>query len=255
MQTFDHLSGIYFSIGDADIYYQQIGNPNGNALILLHGGFGNITDLNPIIPAIDPSLRIIGIESRGQGKSTLGSSGLSYERLQQDVEIILKYLNVEEASILGVSDGGIVAYRLAAYSTLKINKLITIGARWHKSNVKETYQLLSTTTADSWKKKFPQTVELYERLNPLPDFNKLAHQLVQMWLDEASYPGDDVKNITAATLIIRGDNDPLTKRKFVTELADMIEHAILCNVPFAGHEAHKEQTMIVNNVIQQFLTS
>lgn len=253
MEIFNHHAGAYLSVEGADIYYEQTGNKNGKALVLLHGGFGNITDFNTVLPAIDPSLRIIGIDSRGQGKSTLGNTELSYERLQQDVETILTHLGIEEAGIFGISDGGIAAYRLAAYSRLKVNKLITIGARWHRSNVAETYERLSSVTADSWEKKFPQTVELYRQINPQPDFNKLAKQLVQMWLKEDSYPGDDVKNIKAHALIIRGDKDPLTTRKFVAELANLIDNASLCNLPFAGHEAHREQSSIINSIVRQFL--
>src|SRR5690348_12682836 len=99
MKIFDHHSGAYLSVEGADIYYEQTGNKNGKAFILLHGGFGNITDFNTILPTIDPSLRVIGIDSRGQGKSTLGNVELSYKRLQHDVEAILEYLGIGEAGI------------------------------------------------------------------------------------------------------------------------------------------------------------
>lgn len=210
-------------------------------------------DFNALLPAIDPSYNIVAIDSRGQGKSTLGSEGLSYERLQHDVEAVLRQLQVQEASILGISDGGIVAYRLAAYSGLTINKLATIGARWHRDNVAATYELLSGTTAASWKKKFPQTVELYERLNPEANFDLLAGKVVGMWLTEASYPGDDVKDIKAETLIIRGDKDPLTKRQFVARLADLVPNAHLSNVAFAGHEVYREQKEVLLQLLRQFL--
>lgn len=253
MKIFDHQSGSYVKVGDASIYYEQTGNPAGPSLLLLHGGFGTVEDFNPLIPALDPSFHIIGMDSRGHGKSTLGNTGLSYEHLQEDVESVLKQLNIKETSVFGISDGGVVAYRLAAYSSLEIDKLITIGARWHRSNVRETYDLLRGTTAESWKKKFPETVALYEQLNPEPDFDLLARNLVQMWLNEESYPDQDVSDIKAQTLIIRGDRDPLTKRQFVAQLADLIRNANLSNIAFAGHEAYREQAAIVTDVIRQFL--
>lgn len=253
MKAFDHQSGSYVTVGDADIYYERTGNVNGPALVLLHGGFGTIEDFNPLISAIDLSFNVIGIDSRGHGKSTLGTGELTYERLQQDVETILQHLKIEGTSVFGISDGGVVAYRLAAYSSVKINKLVTIGARWHRSNVTETYELLSGTTAESWKKKFPQTVEQYQQLNPEPDFDLLVRNLVAMWLNEASYPGEDVASIKASTLIIRGDKDPLTKRHFVASLADLIEDANLSNVAFAGHEVYREQGEAAIKLLQQFL--
>ena len=92
--TFDHHSGIHLDIDGARIYHEVTGNKNSPALLVLHGGFGNIEDFNPILPELDKEFRIVGIDSRGQGKSTLGPSGLTYERIQQDVERILEHLHI-----------------------------------------------------------------------------------------------------------------------------------------------------------------
>ncbi len=46
-------------------------------MISLHGGFGNIKDYNGIIPLLQNEYCIIGIDSRGKGKSTLGSNELT----------------------------------------------------------------------------------------------------------------------------------------------------------------------------------
>ncbi|MEJ7822655.1 MAG: alpha/beta hydrolase [Chitinophagaceae bacterium] len=110
MKSFNHNSGQYFSIDKAKIYYEEIGMPTQPILLLLHGGFGTIENFNPIIPDLFDKYRIIGIDSRGQGKSTTGNENLTYELLQNDVEALLHYLNIESLSIIGFSDGGIVAF-------------------------------------------------------------------------------------------------------------------------------------------------
>jgi pimeloyl-ACP methyl ester carboxylesterase len=81
--------------------------------LLLRGGFGNLEDFNTIISLASDAYRIIGIDSRGQEKSTLGNTILSYELLQSDIESLLKHLSIDELNIIGISYGGIVAYRLA----------------------------------------------------------------------------------------------------------------------------------------------
>src|SRR6478736_2774553 len=130
MNKFDHNSGKHLAIDEAKIYYEEMGNTDQPALLLLHGGFGNMEDLNAIIPKIEKEFHILGVDSRGQGKSTLGRKKLSYELIQSDIEQLLKHLGIQELNIIGFSDGGIVAYRLAVFSNLKINKLVTIGSRW-----------------------------------------------------------------------------------------------------------------------------
>jgi pimeloyl-ACP methyl ester carboxylesterase len=69
---FKHKSETTFKIDSANIYYEEIGNPLKQPLIFLHGGFGNIEDFNGIIPLLEKEYLIIGMDSRGQGKSTLG---------------------------------------------------------------------------------------------------------------------------------------------------------------------------------------
>ena len=253
MNKFTHNSGKHFSINGAKIYYEETGLYDKPVLLLLHGGFGNIEDFNTIIPQIKNEFRIIGIDSRGQGKSTLGSVELSYELIQTDIEQILKQLGINELSIIGFSDGGIVAYRLASFSDLRIHKLITIGSRWHKNNVIETKEILSSASAEKWREKFPGMVNTYEKINPEPNFDTLASGLVNMWLNERSYPNDNVKNIKAEALIIRGDKDHLVRRKFTFDLAEIIEHANLSNIAFAGHAVQMDDPEVLMLEINKFL--
>ncbi len=253
MKTFNHKDGNTLSIGSAKIYYEEKLSPGKPVLLFLHGGFGNMEDFNIIIPKIEKDFRIVGIDSRGHGKSTLGDEKLTYELIQDDVEQILKHLEINELNIIGFSDGGIVAYRLATYADLKINKLITMGSRWHKDNVAETKNILSAVDAKKWREKFPEMVKGYEKLNPQPAFDNLTTQVVNMWLIADSYPDKDIENIKADTLIIRGDKDHLVKRNFVFEAAEAIKNSNLSNIPFAGHAVHIDQTEITTITINKFL--
>jgi pimeloyl-ACP methyl ester carboxylesterase len=253
MNTFNHKDGNTLTISSAEIYYEETGSAYKPVLLFLHGGFGNIEDFNTLLTKIEKDFRIVGIDSRGQGKSTLGQEKLTYELIANDVEQILKHLAINELSIIGFSDGGIIGYRLAAYSNFKINKLITIGSRWHKSNVFETQEILSAVDPQKWRKKFPEMVAGYEKINPQPDFDILTSEVVDMWLNTNSYPNEDVKNIIAETLIIRGDKDHLVKRNFVFDIAGLIENSHLSNIPFAGHAVYIEQPEIMNLIINKFL--
>jgi len=135
MKLFNHKSGEYIDIDSAKIYFEEIGNSKKQPLIFLHGGFGNMEDFNEIIPSIHNEYHIIGIDSRGQGKSTLGNNKLTYERIQKDIQIVLEKLNITNPIIIGFSDGGIAALRLASYNKIKIDKLIIMGSSWHSKSL------------------------------------------------------------------------------------------------------------------------
>src|SRR5215510_10660000 len=94
MKTFDHSSGEYLQLDGGKIYYEVTGNADGPALLFLHGGFGNLEYFNPILSQLRDKFKLVGIDSRGHGKSTRGPVELNYKQLQQDVERIVEQLKL-----------------------------------------------------------------------------------------------------------------------------------------------------------------
>lgn len=252
----DHRHGEYLEAKGTRIYFEECGKHDGPALLLLHGGFGTLEDFNAVIPALTKQFRVIGIDSRGHGRSMLGSQPLTYEQLQLDALAVLNRLDVESAHILGFSDGGIVGYRIAAFACERVEKLLTIGAAWQLRRDDPLRELYAKITGDSWRKKFPETYETYQRLNPAADFDALARAAVQMWLDPSTsgYPNQAAKRICCPLLIVRGEKDHLFSMDDAVELERMVNGAKLAVVPNAGHEAHKEQTTAVVKLIEQFFS-
>nr|WP_183558182.1 hypothetical protein [Mucilaginibacter sp. SP1R1] len=114
--------------------------------------------------------------------------------------------------------------------------------------------ILQSGTAESWKKKFPATFNLYQQLNPEPDFNKLAQSLVNTWLDTGSsgYANNHIEKSASQILIIRGDKDPLCSLADVTELAAIVKGSGILNIPFAGHAAFINESEIVTICLKRF---
>lgn len=181
MTTFTHSSGQHLSVDDAEIYFEIIGNPIGSPLLLLHGGLGNLTDFNGMVAQLASEFRLIGINFRGHGKSTLGKSRLTYQRYQADVEAILAHLNIDCFSILGFSDGGITALRMAAETPARIKGLVAVAAQSQMEADDPILPMLSGVTADVWETKFPDAVCYYRENNPEPDFDALIKSVVSPW--------------------------------------------------------------------------
>jgi pimeloyl-ACP methyl ester carboxylesterase len=255
MHAFDHQSGSVLERGDAHIYFEQTGNPHGKPMALLHGGLGNLTDLNPLLPPLLESHQLVGIDFRGHGRSTLGSEALSYERHQADVEAVMDHLGIASFSILGFSDGGIVGYRLAASTPERIPMLITIGAQWQLWARDPVYRRLKEMTAAQWRDRDPESVACYEAINPAPDFGHLMKAVVKLWTDlgPSGYPGESVTRILAHTLIVRGDLDPILSLKQATELRQQIDQAQFFNLPQCSHEVHKEAPELLLPGLRRFL--
>ncbi len=257
MQPFNHNTGnIFESAGSAQIYFEETGDPAGKPMLLLHGGFGNLEEFNPVIAELQGRYRLIAMDSRGQGRSTLGAEPLTYKALQGDVEALLHQLGIEELSVFGMSDGGILAYRLACFTQLKMEKIITIGSRWSGQNALDTADQMEGVPASYWRSQFPDKVEKYEALNAEADFEKLTIALEAMWMDqsETGYPNEAIQHIKCPVLICKGDADNIIKRQFVVDAADRIPHAQLAIIPAASHLIYTEQKEVLMVLVNQFLS-
>ncbi|MFV0421408.1 alpha/beta fold hydrolase [Oleidesulfovibrio sp.] len=249
------MKGSSLRVGDATLNYVTSGTENGPTVVVLHGGMGCLNDIAELVRCIPEDMRVIAMEFRGHGRSTLGSEPLSYARYQHDVEAVLEHLGVERFSVVGFSDGGIVAYRLAAAHPDSVKRIITLGAQWRLSPDDPSLPLLQSLDRNMWLEMFPDALDLYESRNPEPDFDALLAAVRDLWTDHgpSGYPAETVAQITAPLLIIRGDNDPLFSVEEAVALQAKVSGAALLNIPFAGHEVHKEAEQIVGMYVSRFL--
>lgn len=253
---FTHRTGACLRLDDAEIYYEQVGSSELPALLLLHGGLGNLCDMNPVAAELAGRFRLIGMDFRGHGRSTLGPLPLTYERYEQDVVALLQQLGIDSFSLLGFSDGGIVGYRLASRLGARIRALVTVGAQWRLSAADPAFELLNGVSAEMWEAMFPASRSDYDALNPFPDFARLVRSAVALWTDlgPSGYPGDSVRKIAMPTLIVRGDNDFLLSLGEAAALRAALPVASLFNVPLAGHEVHKDSPTLFMAAVADFLS-
>ena len=243
MKPFDHRSGSIVDVGDAALYVEERGASGGPALVLLHGGLKDLEDFNHVLPFVTDRFRVIAIDSRGHGGSTLGAAALSYRRMEDDVSVVLDRLGVTRCAVMGASDGGIVGYRLATRSTPVVTALVTVGSRWEYPVDDPTRPELAATTSQAWREQFPDAYARYAAFNPAPDATRLAAALIGMWFDESGdgHPRERVDSIDSPSLIARGDDDHLTSAASMLTLQRRVAGAHFLNVPFAEHAAFEAQ--------------
>ena len=190
MPAFTHTDGHHLSVDGARLYHEAIGPADGPALLMLHGGLGSMTDLNPIAERLAGRWRLIGIDLRGHGRSTLGNTPLTYARHEADVRAVLDALGITRCAMFGFSDGGVVAYRLAASMPERATHLATLGAQWRLNEDDPAIDMLRGMTPDLWRDIDAEAVADDQRLNPEPDVDRLVATAVACWTDLGSsgYP-------------------------------------------------------------------
>ena len=91
-------------------YYETYGS--GLPLLLIHGNGESINIFKGQIGALSRHHKVIAMDSRGQGKSELGTAALTYEQMAEDINALLEQLKLDHVKVLGWSDGGIIGLLL-----------------------------------------------------------------------------------------------------------------------------------------------
>ena len=248
-------TGNHLEVAGAQIYYEEIANAGKPTLLFLHGGMGNITDFNPIIPLFANDYHIVGIDSRGHGKSTLGAEGLTYKRLQLDAEAIINHLQLKDVNIIGFSDGGVVAYRLALSSDISVQKIVTIGAVCNDFAPESNERLFAGVTTEQFIEGFQHNFDFYAQHNPQPNASAFIKRTEKMWFDKSEDGYPNIANIKIPTLIVRG-NDELDPLEEYVEMVAKIPNSILFNIPFESHTpVFEKYPHIFAEVVKDFFNS
>jgi proline iminopeptidase len=120
----------YVRSGGVEIYYRDYGE--GIPVVLLSGGPGQSSDvLLPIVEKLKGKYRVILVDQRGTGKSTLetiDSTTITLDNYVEDINNVRKYLNIEDWAVIGHSWGGGLAMALTAKYPHHTSKLILVGS-------------------------------------------------------------------------------------------------------------------------------
>lgn len=238
----------------ARLHYRLGGQVHAPVLVLLHGGFGSMADFDPLLPRLQARFRLLAIDTRGHGHSTLGNAPLSYAQAADDVHRILRHEGIKRCHLFGFSDGGTTAYRLAAENSGLINNVVTVGADWHRDHLHRVRPMYESLNAAVVREKMPVQLAAYLANNPEPDAERWVAALKAMWLDESEqgYPNEHMDQIHAPVLAVRGDTDFLYHLADWAALKNILPNVHLLNVPLAAHEVIREQPDILWAALQAF---
>ena len=239
------------AVDGAEIYYAIYGK--GAPVILLHGGLGNSDHFSNQVPALAEKFEVIAIDSRGQGRSTRTSAPVTYEVMANDVLAVMDKLGVARASIVGWSDGGEIALKIAIAHPERVDKLFVFGTNYDANGSKPRGNG-STATFSAYAARSRAD---YLKLSPTPTaraFDELVDWLLPVWRNPMGFTKDQLRAIQAPTLVGDGDHDEVIVLAQVEEMSKLIPHGQLAVVKDASHFAMWQAPAEFNAVLLGFLT-
>ena len=221
------------------LYYESYGQ--GEPLLVIHGNGGSIDRLRCQIAFFSKTRRVIAADSRSHGHSENGPAPLKYEQIADDLSELVRSLGIERIDVLGHSDGGIVALLLAIRHPSQVGKVVA-------SSPNLTPEVLEPAAGP--RSQLQLANEKIAAGDHSQDWARLKMQK-EMVLNEPHISINDLRKITAPTLIMAGDNDMIPLNHIV-EIAKGIPHAQLAVLPAATHDLLRGQYDLYNFLANRF---
>jgi len=236
----DH--GRFAAVNGIRLYYEVYGA--GAPLVVLHGNGGNLAAMRHQIDFFRQTRQVIAIDSRGHGRSEMGATPLTYEKIADDVAALLAQLHAAPADVIGWSDGGIVALQLALRHPARIRRIALSGANLDVADLKpEDLASMRAELADVRAK-----LAAGDRT---PRLLQLEQHLVLM-VDQTPITPADLRRITCPALVLAGERDMIPEPS-TRAIAAGLPHAQLHIFPGATHGALQEVPAEFNRIVAEFL--
>jgi 3-oxoadipate enol-lactonase/4-carboxymuconolactone decarboxylase len=210
--------------------------------------------------------RVIRYDTRGHGRSSTGTGGLTVERLAADAAAILDHFAIDRAHVVGLSLGGMTAQALAIHHPERVASLVLMATAPYLPP-RENWEARATTVREKGMGAIVDAV-LARWFTPAmtqTDPAALAHLRGRfLAVDPDGYAacclaiaGMDLRprlgGITVPTLVVAGADDPVTTPAMCEDLARAIPGAGCEVVPGSAHILNVEKADEANGLLAAFL--
>jgi pimeloyl-ACP methyl ester carboxylesterase len=234
-------------VNDIEMYYAIYGD--GEPIILLHGGLGNADYFANQIAVFAETYRVIAVDSRGHGRSTVTETPIGYSLMASDVLALMDYLEIEAAHLVGWSDGGIIGLDIAIHHPERLLKLVAYGANYNTSGVRA-----DVGESELFNAYVERALADYAALSPAPEnVDGFLENISNMWATEPDFSAEQLGGITTPTLILDGWQEEAIYPEHAFEMASLIPTAELQLMPGVGHFAMFHTPEMFNSIVLNFL--
>lgn len=232
----------------ARIWYAAYGA--GKPVILLHGGLGHSGNWGYQVPALlEQGYCAVVIDSRGHGRSTRDERPFTYEQMAGDVAAVMDTLHLEEAALVGWSDGACTALLLADNAPARVTSVFFFACNMDPSGTKE---FVFTPIVE---RCFQRHLQEYQQLSATPDkFEEFSTAVGLMQSTQPNYTAHALAQIRVPVAIVHSEHDEFIKREHAVYLAQSIPHAELIELSGVSHFAPLQRPEQFNRAMLAFLS-
>ncbi|MBM3957922.1 MAG: alpha/beta hydrolase, partial [Gemmatimonadetes bacterium] len=211
------------------------------------------------VPALAGAHRVVTMDSRGHGRTTLGSAGLSYRRMARDAYLLLEELGTGPAYVVGWSDGGCTALYMALLYPESVAGIALIGTSYNTGNYSERSLRLMESLLRPGSAGLLAARAAWSAAAPEPRrWGQFAGEMRRMWRNEPDLTPGDLGHVTVPALVIGCDRDeflawPGDPLKVFRETAQAVPRAEMRVIPGGTHTVLVRRPAELNAALLEFL--
>lgn len=249
--------------------YQQLGS--GKDIILIHGLFGRLENLNMVAKALSESYRVTSVDVRNHGDS-FHSELMDYPSMAKDIVVIMQHLAIESAIVLGHSMGGKIAMELALTYPERVDKLIVadiapVEYPPHHNQIIDGLKAIDLSSVKGRKDADKQLANYVDNLSVrqflLGNLTSKNGQFVfkcDIENIDKNYPNimrtyQGSNTYSGPTLFIKGANSDYILPEHRAEILRLFPQSRARVIQGAGHWLHAEKTIAFNRSVTSFLAT
>jgi pimeloyl-ACP methyl ester carboxylesterase len=217
-------------INGACLHYDVRGE--GEPLLWLHGFMGVGADWKH---AFDPEgFQLIAPDLRGHGASSNPSGTFTFRQAALDMLVLLQHMQVSRVKAIGLSGGGITLLHMATMDPDAISAMVVVSAPpYFPAQTRIIQRQFSEASLSQ------QDLEQMSRRHAggerqIKELFAHGRGFAERY-DDVNFTPPYLSRITARTLIVYGDRDPLYPVSLAFELHEAIPASHLWVVPNGGH--------------------
>jgi len=190
-----------------DYYYAVYGD--GEPVLLLHGGLGQIEMFGANLAALAGSREVIGVDLHGHGRTPLGDRPIDLEAIGDDLAVILDTLGYDQVDVVGYSFGGGAAFRLAVQHPDKVRRLVIGSAGFAQDGFFPEMLPMQAQVGAAMAEMMKETpmYQSYAAVAPdVSEFPKLLDAMGALMRKPYDW-SEDVKTLKMPVMLVFGDSD------------------------------------------------
>lgn len=236
-----------------ELRYAEQGDPAGPVLLCLHGYTDSWFSFQRVLELLPPSYHVFALDQRGHGDSERPETGYSMVDFARDAVAFMEAQGIDRATVIGHSMGSFIAQQVALLAAERVERLVLIASATVGSSPSTIYaQQEVQTLTDPVTRQFVYDFQVSTIYAPVPDAfldqvivesMKLPARVWQAAADGLLAAGvaAELKQITAPTLVLWGEQDEVFSRAEQEALAEAIPNATLKLYAETGHGLHWER--------------